>query len=160
LLIQPYIHCKTKSGNVFDFRLHVQKNGAGEWVNTAIYPRIGAPGSIVSNIFVGGSTNMLEPFLEQEFGNASTSIKQFLEAFALRLANHLDILQYQLFAEKLDEIGIDVGLDKNGKYWLFEVNWRPGCPPDFDLKLDVVKNMIHYAMYLARIKDVTQNTGN
>jgi glutathione synthase/RimK-type ligase-like ATP-grasp enzyme len=158
LLIQPYINCKTQSGYVFDFRLHVQKNGKGEWVNTAIYPRIGAPGCIVSNIFVGGSTNKLEPFLEQEFGNVSTSIKQFLETFALRLANHLDKLQYQQFEEKLDEIGIDVGLDINGKYWLFEVNWRPGCPPAFDLELDVVKNTIHYAMYLARAKEFTQST--
>jgi UDP-N-acetylmuramoyl-tripeptide--D-alanyl-D-alanine ligase len=159
LLVQPYIQCKTKSGQVFDFRLHVQKNGAGQWAITAIYPRIGAPGSIVSNIFSGGATNKLEPFLQQEFADASTSIKQFLEDFALRLANHLDILQVQLFAERLDEIGIDVGLDNNGKYWLFEVNWRPGCPPAFDLELDVVKNTIRYAMYLAREHQALQNPG-
>lgn len=150
LMVQPYINCRTKTGQVFDFRLHVQKEGRGMWVITAIYPRIGALGNIVSNIHKGGSTNYLESFLQQEFPDQATAIKPFLENFALRLARHLDNLHYQLFEEKLDEIGIDMGLDDKGHYWIFEVNWRPGCPPAFDLELDVVRNTIHYAMYLAR----------
>lgn len=159
MLVQPYINCRTQTGQVFDFRLHVQKDGRGEWVITAIYPRIGAPGNIVSNIHMGGSTNYLQAFLEQEFGGQVDTIKTFLENFALRMAWHLDHLQYQLFQERLDEIGIDIGLDDQGRYWLFEVNWRPGCPPAFDLELDVVKNMVHYAMYLARNAKKTGNTG-
>ena len=39
-IVQPYIQSVTKSGQVFDFRFHVQKNGNGEWVITTIYPRI------------------------------------------------------------------------------------------------------------------------
>ena len=152
MMVQPYINCRTQAGQVFDFRLHVQKEGRGEWVITAIYPRIGAPGNIVSNIHMGGSTNYLESFLQLEFSEKAVTIKPFLEDFALRLARYLDILQYQLFQEKLDEIGIDIGLDDQGKYWLFEVNWRPGIPPNFDLELDVARNTIHYAMYLARQK--------
>ena len=35
------------------------------------------------------------------------------------------------------------------KIWIYEVNWRPGCPPAFYLELDVVKNTIHYAIFLA-----------
>ena len=35
------------------------------------------------------------------------------------------------------------------KLWIYEVNWRPGCPPAFYLELDVVKNTIQYAVYLA-----------
>lgn len=33
---------------------------------------------------------------------------------------------------------------------MYEVNWRPGCPPAFYLELDVVINSIRYAMYLAK----------
>ena len=35
------------------------------------------------------------------------------------------------FNETIDELGMDVGLDENDKIWIFEVNWRPGCPPTF-----------------------------
>ncbi|OLS36481.1 YheC/YheD family protein [Bacillus sp. MRMR6] len=149
-IVQPFISCQTKSGHAFDFRLHVQKNGEGNWVITAIYPRIGPTGSIVANINNGGATNYLEPFLKQEFDEDYYDIKRYLEQFALSLANHLDELQQVKFGETIDELGMDVALDEFGKIWIFEVNWRPGCPPAFYLELDVVKNMIEYAMFLAK----------
>ncbi|HEY8364792.1 MAG TPA: YheC/YheD family protein [Haloplasmataceae bacterium] len=149
-LVQPYIRSQTKNGNAYDFRLHTQKNGEGKWVITAIYPRIGPSGSIISNINSGGSTNYLEPFLKQEFGDKYFDIKQYLEQFALRLAHKMDELQKKYYNETIDELGIDVGLDESHKIWIYEVNWRPGCPPTFYLELDVVKNSIHYAMYLAK----------
>ncbi|MBW8351979.1 YheC/YheD family protein [Bacillus sp. IITD106] len=148
-ILQPYITSVTKTGQVYDFRLHVQKNGEGKWVITAIYPRIAPKGSIIANINNGGYTNYLEPFLEQEFKQEAFNIKRTLEHFSLSLAKHLDELQMKLYGEVIDEIGIDVGLDKNNKIWIYEVNWRPGCPPAFYLELDVVTNTIRYAMYLA-----------
>ncbi len=149
-LLQPYINCKTKSGTSYDIRLHVQKNGEGEWVTTAVYPRFGPEGSIVSNINSGGSTNYLVPFLKQEFGEEYFNIKRYLEHFSIQLARHMDEVQQKYFSERIDELGIDVGLDDLGKIWIYEVNWRPGCPPTFYLELDVVRNMIKYAMFLAR----------
>lgn len=149
-IIQPYICSKTKSGLACDFRLHVQKNGEGKWVITTIYPRVAPPGTIVTNINNGGYTNYLDPFLNQEFSKEEAfNIKRMLEHFSLSLARHLDQLQMLEYQEVIDEIGIDVGLDQEKKIWIYEVNWRPGCPPAFYLELDVVKNTIHYAMYLA-----------
>lgn len=148
-LVQPYINCKTKAGQSYDFRLHVQKNGEGKWVITAIYPRIGARGSIVSNINIGGSTNYLEPFLKQEFNDDYYNIKRYLEHFSLQIAEHMDKIQKDYFNERIDELGIDVCLDDMNKIWIYEINWRPGCPPTFYLELDVVRNMIRYSMFLA-----------
>lgn len=155
-MIQPYISCKTKTGCTYDFRLHVQKNGEGRWVITAIYPRIGAPGSIITNISKGGSSNNLVLFLKQEFGDEYYNMKQYLEQFSLHLAAHLDSIQQEYFAETLDELGIDVGLDESGKICIYEVNWRPGCPPLFDLELDIVRNSIRYAMHLAKKRQQNQ----
>lgn len=149
-LVQPYINCKTRLGQVYDFRLHVQKNGEGKWVITTIYPRIGPYGSIVSNINSGGATNYLEPFLKQEFGDDYYDVKRYLEQFSLQLADHLDTIQQDCFSETIDELGIDVALDDMRKIWIYEVNWRPGCPPAFYLELEVVTNMIRYTMFLAR----------
>lgn len=148
-LIQPYICCKTKDGQAYDFRLHVQKNGKGKWVITSIYPRIAASGTIVSNINNGGFVNYLEPFLKQEFGEEHYNIKRYLEVFSIQLSHHMDDIQIRTFNEEIDELGIDVGLDQQGKLWIYEVNWRPGCPPTFYLEMDVVKNMIQYCLYLS-----------
>ncbi|KGP77106.1 alpha-L-glutamate ligase [Desulfosporosinus sp. Tol-M] len=149
-LAQPYINCKTRSGQVYDFRMHVQKNENGKWVITTVYPRIGPHGSIVSNINSGGSTNYLVPFLKQEFGNDYYDVKRYLEQFSLQLADHIDQIQQNTFSETIDELGIDVALDDLRKIWIYEINWRPGCPPAFYLELDVVRNMIRYAMFLAK----------
>ncbi|WP_410497256.1 YheC/YheD family protein [Cellulosilyticum sp. ST5] len=149
-IAQPYINCRTKDNVVYDIRLHVQKNYNDQWHITSIYPRFAPHGTIVTNINSNGSTNYLLPFLEQEFPDSYYDIKCYLEHFALQLAEHLDSIQEKYFGESLDELGIDVALDDRQKIWIYEVNWLPGCPPTFYLELDVVKNLIHYAIFLAK----------
>lgn len=156
-IVQPYIQSVTKSGQVFDFRLHVQKDGNGKWVITTIYPRIAPEGSIIANINSGGYTNYLDPFLEHEFKEEAFNIRKKLEFFSLSLAKHLDELQMEKFGEMIDEIGVDVGMDEQLKLWIYEVNWRPGCPPAFYLELDVVRNTIQYAMYIAKNQKAIQS---
>lgn len=148
-IVQPYIQSKLKSGQVFDFRIHVQKDGEGKWVITTAYPRVAPSGSIIPNINNGGYTNYLEPFLALEFQEEAFNMKRLLEHFGLSLARHLDDIQMRTFGEVIDEIGIDVGVDEQQKIWIYEVNWRPGCPPAFYLELDVVRYTIQYAVYLA-----------
>ncbi|KAA6460491.1 YheC/YheD family protein [Bacillus thuringiensis] len=145
-IVQQFISCRMKSGHVYDFRLHVQRNGEGNWVITTIYPRIGPLGSIVSNMASGGYSTYLDIFLKTEFDNDWYNIQRCLEQFAINFSKHFNSLYKDLF---FDELGIDVGIDKNRKLWLFEVNWRPGVPNIFNLELDVAKNLIHYARYLA-----------
>lgn len=157
LIMQPYIQSKMKTGQVYDFRLHVQKNGEGKWVVTTIYPRIAPTGSIIPNINNGGFTQYLDPFLELEFKEEAYNIRRMLEHFSLSLAQHLDELQMVQFGEVIDEIGIDVGLDEHQKIWVYEVNWRPGCPPAFYLELDVVVHTIRYAKYLAENQELIKN---
>jgi hypothetical protein len=144
-LVQQFISSQTKTGHVFDFRLHVQKNGEGEWVITSIYPRIGRLGTITSNMGSGGYSTYLDIFLKTEFGDYWYDIKRYLERFAISFSNHFD----SLYDCELDELGIDVGIDANQKLWLFEVNWRPGPPNIYSVELDVAKNTILYAKYLA-----------
>ncbi len=152
-IVQPYINSRTKDNRAYDFRLHVQKNGNNEWIITAIYPRIGPSGSIVTNINNGGYTNYLTPFLKQEFGDKFIEIKQHLETFSLKIARKMEEIQLKNYKEEIDELGIDIGIDEMRKIWIYEINWRPGCPPAFYLELDVVKNMINYCIYLANGKN-------
>lgn len=153
-IMQPYIRSVTKSGHIFDFRLHVQKDENGEWIITTIYPRIAPKGSFIPNINNGGFTNYLDPFLKQEFKEDAINIKSMLEHFSLSIAKHLDDLQMRMYGEIIDEIGIDIGLDENLKIWIYEVNWLPGCPPTFYLEMDVVIHSIRYAVYLAKNQEL------
>lgn len=144
-LVHPYIRSLTKAGKSYDFRLHVQKNGEGRWVTTAVYPRIAEQG-VIANLSQGGYTSFLDSFLEMQFGEESYNMKRYLEIFSLQFSNHFD----SLYENKLDELGIDVGIDENQKIWLFEVNWRPGVLIIFNLEIDIVKTTIKYAVYLAQ----------
>ena len=148
-LLQPFIECKTKSGLTYDFRLHVQKNGIGEWEITLIYPRISGTSKMVSNISSGGYRGELEPFLKEEFGDDSLKIKRTLEEFALTFADHFE----SLYSHPFDELGIDIGLDQQQKLWIFEVNWRPGSK---NREFEVAKRLIPYCNFLA-MKDIDSN---
>jgi hypothetical protein len=145
-LVQRFISCQIKSGHVYDFRLHVQKNGEGKWVITSIYPRIGALGSFTSNLGSGGYTAFLDDFLQKEFMDDWFNIKRTLEHFSLSFTNHFESLYDGV---SFDELGIDVGMDENQRLWLFEVNWRPGPPIIYYCELDFAINTIQYAKHLA-----------
>lgn len=144
-LVQPFIQSKTKQGQSFDLRLHVQKDGEGKWMLTAMYPRIANKG-VVANVSTGGYTSVSISFLQEQFGEDYFDIKRYLEVFAVQFATHFD----RLYDEPLDELGIDVGLDPNNKIWIYEVNWRPGTPILFHLEMDVPKYTIRYATFLAK----------
>lgn len=145
-LVQRFISCQIKSGQVYDLRLHVQKNGEGKWVITAIYPRVGTVGTITSNMGGGGYTCYLDILLKNEFEDSWFDMKKTLEHFSISFATHFDSLYEDV---SFDELGIDVGIDENQKLWLFEVNWRPGAPMIFNCELDVARNTVLYAKYLA-----------
>ncbi|WP_409303880.1 YheC/YheD family protein [Peribacillus sp. SCS-155] len=144
-LVQPFMAFKMKEGQVYDFRLHVQKDGKGNWTITTIYPRVGYIGSITANLGSGGYTCYLDGFLQKQFQDTWYDMKRTLEIFALSFAAHFDTL----YDDSFDELGIDVGVDGDERLWLIEVNWRPGPPVAFNCELDVARNLVHYAKYLA-----------
>jgi len=142
-LVQPFISSRTKEGNPFDFRLHVQKNGEGKWSIASIHPRIGSKDGIISNVHTGGYTGKLPIFLSSEFGDEQYDIQKRLEHFALKFSEQFE----KFYKNPLDELGIDIGIDEDKKLWIYEVNTLPGC---LNRELDVAKNTIPYAVYLAR----------
>lgn len=147
-LAQPFIECKTRNGLYYDFRLHTQKNGEGQWTLTTIYPRVASEG-VIANLSHGGYSAELKYFLKHEFNDKHYDVKRTLEQFAIQFSAHFD----DLYNEPLDELGIDIGVDTNRKFWIYEVNWRPGTPALFRLEPDICRNMIRYACFLHRQKE-------
>ncbi|PIC95359.1 alpha-L-glutamate ligase [Sporosarcina sp. P26b] len=147
-LVQPYILCRTKDGNPYDFRLHVQKDREGKWVIPIIFPRIGTMDRVTSNLSRGGSKGEFKSFLQREFDDEWMNMKKTLEEFAEHFTNEFE----STYDVEFDELGIDIGVDENNKLWIFEVNWRPGC---VDFILAIAKNHIPYAMYVAKKNEST-----
>ncbi|SFB32391.1 YheC/D like ATP-grasp [Lentibacillus halodurans] len=142
-LVQRYIHSRTKSDEPFHIRAHVQKNGDGSWQLTKIYPRVGSKKSNLSNIANEGRIEELGPFLEREFGGQGKEYEQKTLEIAIGLTRHLD----HIHGLALDELGIDLTIDQNGRFWLHEVN---NGPQTLFHEKERAANTVAYAAYIAK----------
>jgi YheC/D like ATP-grasp len=153
MLMQKFISCKRKTGETYDIRLHAQKDGTGKWKNTMIYPKIGATKKVATNLGQGGQITILKNFLENEFEDEAFNIQRQIEVFSIQFVKHFD----ELYKHVFDEIGIDIGLDAEGRIWIYEVNWRPG---QMFFESKAAKNAVQYAKWVAKTtkEEVHENT--
>lgn len=142
IIVQPYLECRTKFGEPYDFRIHIQRDGNGEWALTKIYPRIGNKRSILSNISRGGITTDIDYFLDLEYGDRAQEIHDTLVELALEITEHVN----DFYPYPLDEVGVDLAIDKNEHIWLYEVNAGPQTKHH---EWERAKNTIAYAIYIA-----------
>jgi len=120
-LMQPFLQLTSRSGQPFDVRVLMQKNGHGLWQRTGMAVRLGNRGSLTSNLHGGGTAVSLLPFLEQEYGNAAKDIQEQLAEEAALLPPLLENA-----CGRLGELGLDFGIDGGGRITLLEANSKPG----------------------------------
>jgi hypothetical protein len=121
-LLQQGLHLIGLNQRPTDFRVLVQKNRQGEWAVTSMVARVGQ-NRIVSNVARGGT--MMTPVQAMKVcGPWMSSIRpsvQTLRSVALKLSHLLE----QSLAGHYAELGIDLGVDVQGRIWLLEVNSKP-----------------------------------
>jgi hypothetical protein len=160
-LIQPGLDLTASCGSVYDIRALVQKSGDGRWRTTGMVVRLGAPGSATSNLHGGGMTEPLEPFLTREFGeDGARDIRSRLH----RLAEQVPPAVESRFG-RLCELGLDFGLDRDGRIWLLEVNSKPGRAAFRRLGMhaerrQAVLNPLLYAAYLLHHRPLPPRPAN
>ncbi|XMB87166.1 YheC/YheD family protein [Mycoplasmatota bacterium WC44] len=142
-IAQEFIVSETNEGLPADFRIHTQKNEKGKYVITTIYPRIGDKKNKVSNISQGGYSANIELYLKNQFKDKWLNIYNNLKVFGLQISEYLD----EHYNNKLNQLGVDVCIDKSNKLYLIEVNWRPGLPVLFSDNINHIKNLIKYSIY-------------
>jgi YheC/D like ATP-grasp len=121
-LIQQGIDLVTIDHRPFDFRLLLQRPG-NEWELTGIVAKAAAPGRIVTNHCKGGvPVDAISALWVAANGDPDT-IQRWVKELVWLGIGTADAL-YARFTG-LRELGIDVGLDRNGRFWIFEVNTRP-----------------------------------
>ncbi|MDA8234746.1 MAG: YheC/YheD family protein [Clostridia bacterium] len=151
-LIQQGLALALWQGRVFDIRVLTQKNGQGIWMVTGMACRIGKKESIVSNVHGGGRAVTVDTVLGQLFGRKPGMVRHILnqvKSLSIKVSEKIE--QYHGL---VGELGIDVGVDKNGGVWLIEVNPKPGRSVfrrlgDIAARKRAVDNPVAYINYLS-----------
>ncbi|MDQ0198096.1 YheC/YheD family endospore coat-associated protein [Neobacillus ginsengisoli] len=162
--IQPFIHNRiyiiqqgiplvTAESCAMDFRVLCHKNQFNFWEVTSIVARISAEQEFVSNIARGG--RILKPL------NALSTCMNKRKALEV-IANmkELSIETASIISKHspgiTGELGIDIGVGKDGKLWLIEVNSKPS--KNFEDGLGKIrpsaKSIIEYCTALAFNTDI------
>jgi hypothetical protein len=107
-------------GRAADVRALVQRDRAGKWQLTGAGVRIGG-GGVVSNLHAGGSAARLDVLVPRaERKTRLAKLATDIENLTLRVAQTLSRNNL------LGELGVDLGVDQNGRLWIIEVNRWPG----------------------------------
>lgn len=121
-LVQEGIELELPDGRVHDYRMLVQKNGAGLWRVTGCVGRVGAQNSVTSNLHGGGRATMMEELLSKWIPDQAkrAQIREEADSLGVDVAQFLDG-QYG----GLCELALDIAVDKSGRVLLLEVNPKP-----------------------------------
>lgn len=148
-LLQPYLELSNSSSQPFDIRILLQKNEQGAWVERGKGIRIGNTGGILSNLSAGGSV------LDFPTWSSTLSLanKEYIFNELKFITTHLpQILEKEI--SPLFEIGIDIGVAKNGALWILDVNSKPGrkvvLKTEPDLKETLFLAPLLYGKYLTQ----------
>ncbi|PWA08530.1 hypothetical protein DCC39_14730 [Pueribacillus theae] len=147
-IAQSFLELKNEENKPFDARVLVQKNRKGMWQEYGRGIRTGRIGSLVSNIHNGGKIvpfaswqSKQEPFIQKKI---EKQMEEMIQKLPYVLERHFG---------RLYEIGIDIGIDQNGKCWLLEANSKPGhqiiVKTEREAVYKVYENPLHFCLFLA-----------
>jgi hypothetical protein len=146
-LIQRGIHVLRRGGRPFDFRVMVQRDPSRKWVCTGTVGRVAHPRKVVSNGSQGGTIYSAAALLRPIVGGARSALAQ---REMQRLAK-LTAIQFGREYPAMNELGLDIAVDRGLRPWILEVNTLPDpCP---FTKLDdtsAIRRIVRYARAYGR----------
>lgn len=142
-ILQKFVASRTLQGDPFDCRVHVEKNSEGKWQSAKNYIRVGIGQTVISNVNQGGGISDPKSFLKANFGSDWEQIYSEIEKIAITLPYKVE----ELRGTHIMSLGIDVGIDKDGSLYLYEVNDGPAT---FSLKTEVALSRVGYYRYIMK----------
>lgn len=153
-VIQEALKLRTWQGRPFDIRMVLQKDETGRWQRTKMFCRIAQEGQITSNLSTGGDALSAKQLLSEILPNDKIVNRTMKE-----LRQMADLIPGVIEQEQegtLGELGLDLGLDENGRIWVIEVNAKPWKKPNVaegewkDLALLAFQRPVQFAKYLCQ----------
>ncbi|OME83906.1 hypothetical protein BK120_12340 [Paenibacillus sp. FSL A5-0031] len=137
-----------------DFRFHMHKNGSNEWVPAGIGAKKAGRGSVTTHVKNGGSLMTPEQALGKTFGTQADAVLEKAKLAAIKLSEAIE----RNYPHRLGELGLDLGIDKDGEVWMFEANAKPGRsifkhPALRSEGRASLSYILEHCLYLSRFKD-------
>ncbi|SFI93096.1 YheC/D like ATP-grasp [Paenibacillus sp. UNC496MF] len=147
-LVQPCLRLTDEEGRAFDVRALLQKDAGGRWTFTGAAVRRGGAGSVTANLHGGGTAATAAAAFRPRFGEDGAAellarVRRASERAGACLEAHFG---------RFAELGLDFGLEPDGRLWLLEANAKPGrasFAADADAAEAAVRRPLDYAMLLA-----------
>ncbi|WP_240633354.1 YheC/YheD family protein [Paenibacillus montanisoli] len=146
-LVQKGIHVLRRQGRPFDFRIMIQKNPSRRWECTGTAGRVAHPSKIVSNGSQGGTIYSAAALMNPIAGKRRTAqLQRSMNRIALATA-----AQFGRTYPAMNELGLDLAVDRKLKPWILEVNTRPDpCPFTKLNNTAIIRKIVRYAKAYGR----------
>lgn len=119
-MIQRRIQLAQIGGRPIDYRIKTVKRDGG-WAITAMVGRLARKGLMVTNLCQGGTQLTFAQGIRRSLRGHSVRAKKRQCLAITRSSTHT---LEQAFPG-INQLGFDVGIDRNGRPWLLEVNTKP-----------------------------------
>ncbi|NHN30485.1 YheC/YheD family protein [Paenibacillus agricola] len=132
LIVQQRISLATINGRPFDLRVMVQRLRKSSWEITGKLAKVAGKGYIITNMrrSHGSILPVKKAIQRSQLKSLSThSLLAHIDQVALLTAKQL-----KSYYPRIRSIGIDLGLDKSGKVWIIEANFKPAASLFLNLK--------------------------
>lgn len=149
-LIQQGINLIEYNNSPVDFRIHLNKDINNQWKVVAIGAKAAGKNSVTTHLRTGGKLLDSTDFLKYKYNKDAEEIIKRINSISIKIAETTE----EKIKKPLGELGLDIGIDKKKRIWLFEVNSKPGrsifkYPKLKKSAKESSKQLANYAMYLA-----------
>ncbi|MEX1028437.1 MAG: YheC/YheD family protein [Paenibacillaceae bacterium] len=151
-ILQQAIQLKMHENRKIDYRVIVVKDLDSNWKCLGIIGWLGEINGITIHTLIEVNGKKVEDMLKLQFNYSPNEIKKKkneLTEIGLALASELDRQ-----AGSYNDFGFDIGLDENGKLWIFEANVCQDlkCPlwiNDYGMYEEIINHIIKYTKKIA-----------
>lgn len=154
-VMQETLHLMTWKERPFDIRLVLQKDGSGQWRRTKTFCRVAQAGEITSNLSTGGDAITVRQLL-QDVLRDSKRVESVMKEIR-KMAAEIPVVIEREVGSAIGELGLDLGLDNQGRVWVIEVNAKPWKKPNIEeseykeLALLAFERPVQFAFHLCEV---------
>ncbi|KYP82167.1 YheC/YheD family endospore coat-associated protein [Ferroacidibacillus organovorans] len=121
-VLQEGIQLRSVQGCPTDFRVHLCKDGEGQWRIAGSAAKIARRDAITTHVYSGGHVDAAEQVLRGWYGARALTMRERIDQSAITIGRALE----RFVSGSLGELGLDMGISADDRIVLFEANAKPG----------------------------------